>query len=424
MIPYCLVKLRKGASYTAFNPVTEKNVELDFAGYRTLELSDGVRAVDEIAGLLARDLKVASSEALIQAIHRLDGMSAEGLVAWRTTPNLSLKLPAPKQVFWDITRQCNLRCTHCYNSDQHAYGDEVPTEDVKRTLEEMRQAGVQHLTYSGGEPFMREDFLELAVFSANLGFDSVSVATNGAFIDRGKAAQLALPNLAIQVSVDGDSAAVHDRARGVPGSFDGALRALRVLSEQGAKARACTTVTTLNVDRVPQVIELMEGIGVSSFRFQGMLPGGRGKGNAAEIMLSPERMKRLMEYLVSRNLDPGGLSFTLGEPPGGEVDFEASGACSAGYATCSITPDGTVVPCTYFWGTNGENVRAHSFQWIWDNSAVLNYFRTIRLSEITGKCRQCAWFMRCHGGCRAETYLAGDLFGSNRNCWVASQCHG
>lgn len=70
---------------------------------------------------------------------------------------------------------------------------------------------------------------------------------------------------------------------------------------------------------------------------------------------------------------------------------------------------------------NGENVRNHSFQWIWENSALLNYFRNIKLDEIKGHCRECKWFMRCRGGCRAECYMNGDLFGSNKNCWVAEE---
>jgi len=422
LIPYCLVKLRKDKSYAVFNPVSEQDREIDFAGYRILELCDGVLGVEEIAKIIACDLKLEQSESLIYVIDFLDRMSGEGMIAWRDQSSYKIRLPAPKQVFWDITRKCNLRCAHCYNSDVNSYGQEVSTEEVKRTLDEIRRLGVEHVTYSGGEPFMRDDFAEIAVFTASLGFASVSVATNGTYINSDTASQLKHPNLSIQVSIDGDTAEVHDRIRGVRGSYNSAIRALQVLMEEGVNTKVCTTVTKLNVETVPRIIELMDHMGVRNYRFQGMLPGGRGKGNAGQIMLTPDRMKSLVEYLVSRNLDPGGLSFTLGEPPNEDVDFSASGACSAGYSTCSITPDGTVVPCTYFWGTNGENVRFHSFQWIWENSTVLNYFRSIRLDEIKGACRQCAWFMRCHGGCRAETYLAGDLFGSNRNCWVAGEC--
>ena len=193
-----------------------------------------------------------------------------------------------------------------------------------------------------------------------------------------------------------------------------------MLLEEGVQVRSNTSATNLNVDAVPGIIELMGNLKVDC-RFQGMVPIGRGRANAAEIMLSPVRMKSLSEYLVGMNLDPGGLSFTLKPAPDEETDFHGSGACSAGYSNCAITSTGEVVPCTYFWGMQGENVRHHSFPWIWENSQLLNYFRSIKLDEIRGHCRKCKWFMRCRGGCRAECYLSGDLFGSNSNCWVAQE---
>jgi radical SAM protein with 4Fe4S-binding SPASM domain len=85
-----------------------------------------------------------------------------------------------------------------------------------------------------------------------------------------------------------------------------------------------------------------------------------------------------------------------------------------------ITPEGNVIPCTCFWGINGENLRDHTFQWIWENSVLLNYFRNIRLNDIKGACRDCKWLLLCHGGCKAENYLNGDIFGSSRSCWVAN----
>lgn len=421
LIPYCLVKIRKEDTYTTFNPVLEKDREIDFAGYRILEHSDGVNKLDEIADIVSGDLKLKKAESVTYVISFLNEMSREGIVAWRNQPCSKIKLPAPSQVFWDITAQCNLRCVHCYNSDEKPNGKDLSTDEVKRTLDEMRAFGVGSIIYSGGEPFMREDFAEIAIYSANLGFSYVSIATNGSFLTREIASRLKHPNLHIQVSIDGDNAKTHDAMRCVGGSFDSAVACVKILMEEDVQFKTCTTVTNLNFDRIPNIIQLMDELGIKNFRFQGMLAVGRGRGNANQIRLSPGRMKTLVEYLKSKNLDPGGLSFTLDTPPNTPVDFTVSGACSAGYTTCSITSDGTVVPCTYFWGMNGENIRDHSFQWIWDNSKLLNYFRDIKLNEIKGACRQCAWFMRCHGGCRAETYMDGDLFGSNRHCWVAEE---
>ena len=421
MIPYSLVRVRKERDYAAFNPVHNRDKIISHAGYRILEYCDGAHPVEIIAGILANEMHMEKAEAMTYVTNFLDELSREGMIAWRGEASYKTKLPAPRQVFWDITAHCNLRCVHCYNADEKPDDRDLSTEQVKRTLDELSEAGVQTLTFSGGEPFIRKDFVDLVTYAAGLGFGYVSVATNGTLLDRDTARQLKHPKLYIQVSIDGDVAEIHDRMRGVAGCFDEAVRGLQALLAEGVQTKVCTTATLLNVDRVPEIIQLMKDLGVTNHRVQGVTPAGRGKKNAAEIMLPPGRMKRLMEYLISRNMDPQGLSFTLGTPPDQPVDFSGSGVCSAGNSYCSITSDGYVVPCTYFPATNAENVRQHTFQWIWDNSTLLNYFRNIKLEEIKGHCRECKWFMRCRGGCRAECYLDGDLFGSNRDCWVAEE---
>lgn len=268
---------------------------------------------------------------------------------------------------------------------------------------------------------MRKDMLEIVHHAADLGFDSVGVSTNGILLDRDIARQLTAANLNVQISIDGDEADIHDMARGVKGAFDGAVRGIKLLLEEGVNTSVCTTASKWNVERIPNIIRLMHDLGVKNYRVQGVVPMGRGKMNAEDIRLTPGRMKELVEYLENKNITISSYNVTLKPPPAGPVNFCDSGVCSAACSVCSITPEGNVVPCTYFWGLNGENLRDHTFQWIWENSAVLNYFRSIRLNDIKGLCRDCKWLLACHGGCKAENYANGDIFESSRSCWVAEE---
>jgi radical SAM protein with 4Fe4S-binding SPASM domain len=165
----------------------------------------------------------------------------------------------------------------------------------------------------------------------------------------------------------------------------------------------------------------MHDLGIDHYRVQGMMPIGRGLTNNGKLRLAPTRMEELVEYLEARSIQVSSYNFTLKDPPSAPVDLEATGACAAATSSCSITPEGNVVPCTYLWGLRAENVRDHTFRWIWENSATLRYFRSISLKEIKGSCRDCPWLSVCHGGCKAENYLAGDIFGSNHSCWVADR---
>jgi len=168
----------------------------------------------------------------------------------------------------------------------------------------------------------------------------------------------------------------------------------------------------------------MKKLGVAQHRFQGVLPVGQGRENSARLALAPERMRQLVAYLEEQGVPVTSYTFTLKPAPEEPVDFCSSGACSAASSVCAVTADGRVVPCSYFWGYRGDSLRDHSFAWIWENSPLLRYFRTIRLDDVHGVCRECRWLALCHGGCKAENVINGDLFTAAGSCWVAAELGG
>lgn len=422
MNPFFLVKTVKGNEYHVFNPVDNREYELNYIACRILEQCNGQTSIVEITDSVAGEFGMSHPEAEAQVSGFLDQMTGLGMIAWKEgTIGKHCGWPPPSTVFWDITGRCNLRCAHCFYPDEKACTGELTTEEVKRVLEEMAACAVGGITFSGGEPLLRRDFLDIAEHAGTLGFPSVGVATNGTLVNRKTAKRLQAAGLSVQVSIDGDCAEIHDRIRRVGGAFSRAVRGIEILLNEGIDVSVCTTATNLNVERIPNIIKLMDELGVKTYRVQGMLPVGRGNRNAGELRLSPSRMKQLVEYLEERNIHVSSYNFTLKPPPEEPADYCATGGCSAANSICSITAEGNVVPCTYFWGLNGDNLRHHTFRWIWENSTLLNYFRSIRLSNVKGLCRECKWLSLCHGGCKAENYMSGDTFDSNRNCWVADQ---
>ena len=422
MRPYFPLRVVKGEGYSVFNPVDNQDYQINLSGYRILELCDGNRAIEEIARVLAGPLRLDEGRCEAYVREYLDEMTALGMLCWRreAIPAPSPWAP-PQTVFWDVTSACNLRCVHCYGTSEMPAPGELTTFEALRVIEEMAACGVEAVSFSGGEPLLRKDFLELAAHAGRQGFKSVGVATNGTLIDVAMARRLRDTGIDVQVSIDGDSAEIHDAQRGVPGAFAKALAGIAALRDAGCPVSVCTSVTRLNVERIPAIIELMERIGVNRFRVQGLVSTGRGLDNRENLGLEPRRMRELVAYLEARDIRISSYNFTLKPPPAGPVDFCATGACSAGATICSITSEGRVVPCTYFWGLNGDDLRARSFGWIWENSRLLNYFRGIRLDDVKGVCRGCPWLSVCHGGCKAENFAAGDLFASNRTCWVAEE---
>ncbi len=421
MRPFFMLKINRSDGYSVLNPAQNREFELNYSGCRILEECDGSSTEEEIAAVIAAEQGISSEQARAFVVDFLNNMTALGMMAWREEP-----IPAPEPwlapdtVFWDITDACNLRCRHCYAYENKRGSGELSTGEALRVLDEMSVCGVGNISISGGEPLLRKDFPRIVSHAGGLGFKSVGVATNGTLVTSGVARLLRRLGVNVQISIDGDTAETHDRLRGVSGSFELALRGLRILQEAGNEVSVCTTVTPDNVDRINRIIDLMGKLGVASHRVQGVVNMGRGNLNSCELKLRPARMKELVSYLEGRSIPITSYNFTL-RPPEGTPDLRASGACSAASSVCSITAAGTVVPCSYFWGVAGDNLRERSFQWIWRNSRLLNYFRSIRLADIRGVCPDCPWLSQCRGGCKAENLVSGDLFSPSSSCWVAEE---
>ena len=162
---------------------------------------------------------------------------------------------------------------------------------------------------------MRNDFLDIAHYTAGLGFKSVSVATNGTLINRDIAKQLKRANMDVFVSIDGDVAEIHDSMRGIKGAFDQAIHGIKLFQEEGIDPLVLTTATKLNIERIPQIIQLMEELGVKKHSVQCLLPMGFGKKNVEKLRLKSSQIKSLVKYLESENITGTSYYYTLEPPP-------------------------------------------------------------------------------------------------------------
>ena len=123
---------------------------------------------------------------------------------------------------WNCTRTCNLKCEHCYAQSDGKLYPQLSTEEAKAMIDDLAAFGAPVLLFSGGEPTMRPDLLELIRYAKDSGM-RVVISTNGTLITKELAAAFAEVGLSyVGVSFDGDPE-THDRFRGVKGSFDRAI---------------------------------------------------------------------------------------------------------------------------------------------------------------------------------------------------------
>ncbi|MDT8783039.1 MAG: radical SAM protein [Candidatus Bathyarchaeota archaeon] len=355
-----------------------------------------------------------------------------------------LILSAPFLVVWDFTHKCNLACKHCYSNSGAVQEEELTTKQALAVVDQVADAGVTALAFSGGEPLTRSDFFEVAKYAADRGL-YVSVASNGTLLTKANVQKLKESKVNyLDVSIDGSSAKSHDDFRGVPGTFDKAIAGLKNCVEADLCVCIATTVGKKNMEELPEIIDLAEEIQAERFTYFNFIPTGRGKAHFDQDLSAQEREKVLL-YLLNR-MSAGCKTTILAtapqlarvalqcQGPGGTGEVMMSmahiqtvkvtkkavplgdfiGGCGAGRLYCSISPQGDVHPCVFLPVKVG-NLKTQKFKDIWLKAPLFNAFRN--RANLKGTCGKCEYKFIC-GGCRARSaaYHNGDALNGDPGC--------
>ncbi len=310
----------------------------------------------------------------------------------------------PLLVSWNITRECNLRCRHCYRDAGTRSGDELTTAEGFRLIDEIVRAGFPILVLSGGEPLMRPDLFEL-ITRARAGGLRVVLGSNGTLIDNRMAHRLLQAGVArVGISLDSVHPENHDRFRRRAGAFEQARAGMEACKAAGLPFQVHTTVRESNADEVTAITDLAVESGSAGHHIFFLVPTGRGL-NLADEQLKAVAFEKLLHQIVRKQQEtPIELKPTcaptfmrIARQQG--IDMRFSRGCLTGRSYCVVLPDGDVHPCPYLPLRVG-NVRETPFDHIWTDSAVFCRFR----EEVPeGRCGCCEYESIC-GGCRARAY--------------------
>ncbi len=330
---------------------------------------------------------------------------------------------SPLYVAWEITHRCNACCIHCYSSSgPHASCDnELTTEEGISVIDQLAEAGLMVLAFSGGEPFLRKDWQRLVSHAANCGL-TVNIATNGTSITPETPALLKqLGVKSVTVSLDSHKAEVHDRIRRLPGLYEKAIRAISLLSEQDVRVVVGFTPVRLNWRDGRDIARLSYNLGAAAVNLSEYVPAGRG---TVELALSPNDLHGMLaEWIAMREEYRDKMAIIWHDCRVGllvsEEEKRKYVGCGAGRLVGRILPDGTMTPCVFLSNPIGS-FRTSSFREMWSSSPLLRVFRE-RKGHLTGNCGDCEHIMTC-GGCRAvaHAYSGGDPLAGDPHCWVVA----
>ncbi len=325
---------------------------------------------------------------------------------------VEMGLYAPVNLTWEMTQACNLKCRHCLSSSGHPAADELTTAEALDLVEQIHTARIFQINIGGGEPFMRPDFEEILAACHKKGI-MTCISTNGTLLNAELIARLAATRLVnIQVSIDGAKRETCDAIRG-KGTFDAAIKALELLAPVKTIATSMNTVLTAqNADEITQLHDMSKSLGVS-LRVSRFRPSGRGVDNWDDLRPNAAQLLAFSDWLArSGDVRTGDSFFSLTTQERQGLGLNLCGACKL---TCCVGPTGNVYPCAFLQSApfKAGSLRESTFQEIWDNSAIFNSFRRLRIHS----CEDCRRFDQCHGGCPAVAWhLKNEISGGDPEC--------
>lgn len=330
------------------------------------------------------------------------------------------RFDAPLYIAWEVTLLCNARCVHCYSESGPGvhHSGQLSTEEGLRMIDDLADAGLLVLAFSGGEPLIRRDIFQLIGRAVERGL-VVNVATNGAVVRDRMARRIKQAGVrSVTVSLDGATAKTHDGMRQFPGLFDRTVRAVETLAAHGLRVVVSFTPTRLNYQEGPAVVALAHQLGAQAVNMSEYVPAGRG---TIDLALSPAALQDLLhEWITMRREYAGRMRIIWHDcraamlvPP---EERDLYNGCGAGKLTARIRVDGTLTPCVFLPNPVG-NLRTTPFREIWSRSPLLH---KIRDRELVGEsnCGSCELKGVC-GGCRAVSmaYYGTPLRG-DPSCWI------
>lgn len=267
---------------------------------------------------------------------------------------------------------CNQQCMHCYAASQnYAETKELSTEEWKKVIDICRENCIPQITFTGGEPTIRKDLVELVEYA---NWFVTRLNTNGVLLTKELCQDLYKASLdSVQVTLYSNDKEIHNKLVGAD-NFDKTVEGIKNALDAGLNVSINTPLCSLNKDYL-STLKFAKELGITYASSSGLIVTGNAKKEKSKAtQLTTEAitdsLKEACKYAEEQEME---LSFTS---PGWiteqnlrelKLDIPACGACLSNMA---ISPDGNVVPCQSWLGEGASlgNILENKWEKIWNNS--------------------------------------------------------
>lgn len=348
-------------------------------------------------------------------------------------------------VVWNITRQCNLKCIHCYaHAKNIPFDNELSTKDGKNLIDDLARFNVPVLLFSGGEPLIRKDLPELAAYTVEKGIRAV-ISTNGTLISQKTAHILKDIGLSyVGISLDGMEK-INDRFRGVKGAFQSALDGINNCKEAGIKVGLRFTINKFNESEISKIFTLLDEMEIPRVCFYHLVYAGRGS-KLVEEDLSHEETRAAVDLIIdlTKKLHEDGkpkevltvdnhadgpyiyLKLLKENPKRAEEALELlkmNEGNNSGRGIGCISWDGEVHADQFWRYYSFGNILKRPFSEIWtDTSDPLMKKLKEKKKYVKGRCSTCRWLDICAGNFRVRAEaVTDDVWATDPACYLTDE---
>jgi len=313
----------------------------------------------------------------------------------------------PYSLLCELTYSCPLQCPYCSNpvNFEH-YTNELDTQEWQRILDEAAALGVVQVHFSGGEPLLRKDIVQIIKKARDLNLYS-NLSTGGTLLTEKLVHELRSAGLdSLQISIQDADSLNSDYISGGLGSFDKKKKAALLAKNAGFPLTINVVLHKQNLDNIEAIIGLAEDIGAERLELANTQFNGWALKNRNLLLPTRTQVEHAVSVVESARLRLKGKMEILYVVPDYFEQYPKPCLYGWGRVFMTITSDGIVLPCQAAREISElqfENIRNKSLEKIWFESESFCIFRGT--DWMPEPCRSCPQKVIDFGGCRCQAFL-------------------
>ena len=314
----------------------------------------------------------------------------------------SYQYTAPLRMDLALTFKCSNNCIHCYAGGPHET-PELNTSQWKEVIDRLSEIGVFIVTFTGGEPTLREDLPELLQYAQNKGMVTGLITNGRKLKDKEYVQALEKAGLDfVQVTLESHKPQIHDLMTAAEGSWKETVVGIKNAVRSQIYVTTNTTLSKYNAPDFLRTIDYIQELGVAAFGCNSLIYSGKANEVSQEFALPLEELEPLLKKILEKAQQLN-LKF-LWYTPTQYCRFDpvqlglGVKSCTAAMINMCVGPNGDVYPCQSYFESLG-NILVDKWEQVWNHPLAVK----IRNREyVEPKCKDCPLLQVCGGGCPLE----------------------